>query len=60
MDRFRPIPYPLTEPLWVPMPADDLTFGECVSEYAPQLLGVIGQANRDRAQVSALSGEVIE
>jgi hypothetical protein len=37
-----------------------MTFGECVSDYAPALLQIIGQANRDRAAVRALSGEVIE
>lgn len=36
-----------------------MTFGECVSSYAPSLLQIIGQANRDRELVRELSASVI-
>ena len=57
--RWAPVPSVLTEPLPVPRPNRDMTFGECVSDYAPLLLQVIGQANRDRETLRELNDSLI-
>lgn len=59
MDRYVPIPFALTEPLTTPYPPPDMTFGECVGQYAPTLLKIIAQANEDRQHVRIINGREI-
>lgn len=59
VDRYVAVPPVLTQPLRVPRPGGGMTYGQCVSDYAPSLLEVLEQANRDRAALRELSGALV-
>jgi len=60
VDRYINIPPVFTDPLFVPGPPDGMTFGKGTNDYPLTLIELLDQANRDRAQVEALSGQVVD